>query len=96
MSDPESTDQRPPLAGVMGWPVAHSKSPLIFAHWFAEAGIAGSYQRLAVRPEDFGPALRALPKAGFRLPEAKHYVGELVVADIGFPRELLIDPSSRA
>ncbi len=66
MSDPESTDQRPPLAGVVGWPVAHSKSPLIFAHWFAEAGIVGSYQRLAVRPEEFGPALRALPKAGFR------------------------------
>ena len=37
-----------------------------------------------------------LPKVGFRLPEARRYVGELVVADIGFPRELLIDPGSRA
>ena len=43
MSDPESTDRHPPLAGVVGWPVAHSKSPLIFAHWFAEAGIHPYY-----------------------------------------------------
>jgi len=61
-----STDARPLLAGVMGWPVAHSKSPLIFAHWFAETGIAGSYTRLPARPEDFAEALRALPEAGFR------------------------------
>ena len=66
MSDSRGKADRRLLAGVVGWPVAHSKSPLIFAHWFAEAGIAGSYQRLAVRPEEFGPALRALPKAGFR------------------------------
>jgi shikimate dehydrogenase len=65
-TDPGTTDQRPLLAGVVGWPVAHSKSPLIFAHWFAETGIAGAYVRLAVRPEDFGQVLRALPKAGFR------------------------------
>ena len=65
MTDARTTNDRPLLAGVVGWPVAHSKSPPIFAHWFAEAGIAGSYMRLAVRPEDFVEVLRALPKAGF-------------------------------
>jgi shikimate dehydrogenase len=66
MTDPGTTDQRPLLAGVMGWPVAHSKSPLIFAHWFAETGIAGAYTRFAVPPEDFEKTCRALPKAGLR------------------------------
>jgi len=66
MSDPATADNRPLLAGVMGWPIAHSKSPLIFAHWFALTGIDGAYIRLAVRPEDFAEVIRALPKAGFR------------------------------
>jgi shikimate dehydrogenase len=66
MSDPGTPDSRPLLAGVMGWPIAHSKSPLIFAHWFAEMGCGGAYVRLAVRPEDFAQVLRVLPKAGFR------------------------------
>jgi shikimate dehydrogenase len=66
MSDPGISDNRPLLAGVMGWPIAHSKSPLIFEHWFAETGIDGAYVRLSVRPEDFAEVFRALPKAGFR------------------------------
>ena len=36
-----------------------------------------------------------LPKVGFQSPDARRYVGELVVADIGFPRELLVDPGSQ-
>jgi len=66
MSDPDSADRRPLLAGVVGWPVAHSKSPSIFAHWFATTGIAGSYARFAVRPEDFSEVFRALPETGLR------------------------------
>ncbi|NBW54587.1 MAG: shikimate dehydrogenase, partial [Betaproteobacteria bacterium] len=27
------------LAGVMGWPIAHSRSPLIHSHWIAEHGL---------------------------------------------------------
>jgi len=60
------SDERPLLAGVMGWPVKHSRSPLLFGHWFAQHGIAGAYVRLAVREADFETVLRALPKAGFR------------------------------
>jgi len=65
MSDTPTEQDRPRRAGVIGWPVAHSRSPRIFAHWFAETGVTGSYERLAVRPEDFAERFRALPGAGF-------------------------------
>lgn len=61
-----SADTRPLTAGVMGWPITHSKSPLIFEHWFRQTGIAGRYCHLAVQPDDFEAVYRALPKAGFR------------------------------
>lgn len=53
------------LAGVMGWPVAHSRSPLIHNHWLQELAIPGSYVLLPVAPERLGDALRALPALGF-------------------------------
>lgn len=48
----------PPRAGVCGWPVAHSRSPLIHGYWLRTLGIEGSYERFAVPPEDF-PAFAA-------------------------------------
>ena len=54
------------LAGVMGWPVAHSRSPRIHGYWLEERGIDGAYLPLAVRPEHLGAALAALPALGFR------------------------------
>ena len=60
------TDSRPLVAGVLGWPIAHSKSPRLFDHWFASLGLPGRYVPLAVRPEDFAEVYRALPKAGLR------------------------------
>jgi shikimate dehydrogenase len=39
-------------ACVVGWPVAHSRSPLIHGHWLARYGIEGSYSRVAVKPEE--------------------------------------------
>lgn len=56
---------RIPLAGVIGHPVGHSKSPALHGHWLARYGIAGHYVPLDVAPGDFGAALRALPKLGF-------------------------------
>ena len=53
------------LAGVMGWPVMHSRSPKLHNYWFAEYGLAGSYVPLAIRPEGLAAALRALPALGF-------------------------------
>ncbi|WP_328832017.1 shikimate dehydrogenase [Thermaurantiacus tibetensis] len=53
------------VAGVMGWPVAHSLSPVIHRFWLDAAGVDGDYVRLPVRPEALGAALRALPALGF-------------------------------
>ncbi|MBV8936984.1 MAG: shikimate dehydrogenase, partial [Alphaproteobacteria bacterium] len=54
------------LAGIMGWPVAHSRSPLLHGFWLDETEVDGAYVPLAVRPENIGHALRALPVLGFR------------------------------
>jgi shikimate dehydrogenase len=53
------------LAGVIGWPVGHSRSPLLHNHWLARHGIDGAYVPLAVAPENLEAAIRALPKLGF-------------------------------
>jgi len=53
------------LAGVMGWPVAHSRSPVIHTHWIAHHGLNGAYVLLPVQPEQLGTALRALAVLGF-------------------------------
>lgn len=56
----------PPVAGVIGWPVAHSKSPLIHRFWMAKLGLDGDYSRFPVAPENLGTFLRALPAMGLR------------------------------
>lgn len=59
-------DPAPPLAGVIGWPIAHSLSPRLHGHWIARYGIPGYYVPLGVRPQDFESTFRTLPKLGFR------------------------------
>jgi shikimate dehydrogenase len=53
------------LAGVMGQPVMHSRSPMLHNYWFAQQGMAGSYVPLAIAPEGLAAALRALQPLGF-------------------------------
>ena len=53
------------LAGVMGWPVAHSRSPRLHGFWLAQHDVDGAYLPLAVRPENLASALKALPALGF-------------------------------
>ena len=53
------------IAGVMGWPVAQSRSPRLHGYWLRLHGIDGTYIPLSVRPEHFATALRALPLLGF-------------------------------
>ena len=48
------------MAGVMGWPVMHSRSPLMHNYWMAQQGLAGTYVFLEIRPGELAPALRAL------------------------------------
>lgn len=60
-----ANDQPYKLAGVMGWPVAHSRSPVIHNHWIAQHGLRGAYVLLPVQPDNLAQALRALPVLGF-------------------------------
>ncbi len=53
------------VAGVMGWPVGHSRSPMLHNFWLERAGIDGVYVPLAVPPDRIESALRALPALGF-------------------------------
>ncbi|MEO7940068.1 MAG: shikimate dehydrogenase [Burkholderiaceae bacterium] len=52
------------VAGLMGWPVSHSRSPDIHNHWIAQLGLRGSYVLLPVAPDNLAQALRALPVLG--------------------------------
>ncbi|MFT7594464.1 MAG: shikimate dehydrogenase [Paracoccaceae bacterium] len=59
------TDTRIPLAGVIGSPVAHSRSPRVHRHWLQTYGIAGFYVPMDVVHDDLAQVLRTLPKMGF-------------------------------
>ena len=54
------------LAGVMGWPVGHSRSPIIHNHWIAQHGLNGTYVQLPVAPGTVEAAVRGLVALGFR------------------------------
>src|SRR5438067_1911073 len=54
------------LAGIMGWPVTHSRSPALHNFWLEQNGIDGVYVPLPVQPEQLEPALRGLRALGFR------------------------------
>lgn len=54
------------LAGIMGWPVSHSRSPALHNFWLEQNGIDGAYVPLAVQPDRLEQALRGLPALGFR------------------------------
>jgi shikimate dehydrogenase len=50
---------------VIGWPITHSRSPLIHNYWLRELGIAGSYERVAVEPQQLRTFLRSLKANGY-------------------------------
>jgi shikimate dehydrogenase len=52
-------------ACVLGWPVAHSRSPLIHNYWLKRYGIAGEYRREAVPPEQFADFAHSLAARGY-------------------------------
>lgn len=61
MSDPKFG-----LAGIMGWPVAHSRSPLLHNYWIKKYGLLGTYVQLPVAPGQLQIALPGLAALGFR------------------------------
>ncbi|HET6322996.1 MAG TPA: shikimate dehydrogenase [Hyphomicrobium sp.] len=52
-------------ACVIGWPIEHSRSPLIHGYWLARYGIEGTYTKVAVEPDDVARFLRSLGAEGF-------------------------------
>ena len=53
------------LAGVMGWPISHSRSPVIHGHWIEQLGLRGAYVPLTVNPLYLPQALSGLSALGF-------------------------------
>jgi shikimate dehydrogenase len=53
------------MAGVMGWPVMHSRSPLMHNYWMEQQGFTGTYVPLAIEPGKLAEALRSLQPLGF-------------------------------
>ncbi len=54
------------IAGLLGWPVAHSRSPVIHNHWLAHHGISGRYVLFPVPPEKLEAAVRGMAALGLR------------------------------
>src|SRR3954466_5185098 len=71
------------LAGVLGYPVAHSRSPAMHNAAFAELGLDWHYVKLPVLPELFERTVRALPGSGYRGANVTipHKVAALALAD---------------
>jgi len=59
------TDTGPRLACLIGWPAAHSRSPLIHRYWLRTLGIEGGYVIEAVPPDDFRDFVLRLSLRGF-------------------------------
>ena len=83
---------RIPLAGVIGTPVAHSKSPRLHGHWLRRYGVPGYYIPMDIASDDLESAMAMLPKLGFvgvnvTIPHKEHI---LTLADIVSDRAALM------
>jgi shikimate dehydrogenase len=52
-------------ACVIGWPIEHSRSPMIHGYWLRTLGIEGSYTREPVKPEELTDFLGSMKDRGF-------------------------------
>ncbi|MBA84132.1 shikimate dehydrogenase [Thalassobius sp. S69A] len=84
--------QKIPLAGVIGSPIGHSKSPRLHGHWLKKYGLPGHYIPMEVAPDDLETVLRTLPKAGFVGANitVPHKEAALEIADVITDRATLI------
>lgn len=60
-----ASETKPPAACLIGWPAAHSRSPLIHHYWLRALGISGGYSIEAVPPEGFADFVLHLASRGF-------------------------------
>ncbi len=54
-----------PLAGVIGSPIAHSRSPALHTYWLKTLGISGHYIPMDIGSDDLTDVIKMLPKMGF-------------------------------
>lgn len=52
-------------ACVIGYPIAHSRSPMIHNYWLKKYGLEGAYEKREVKPEDLAAFLTNLPAHGY-------------------------------
>jgi len=81
-----------PLAGVIGHPIAHSKSPRLHGHWLKRYGIRGHYIPMDVSSNNLAHVLSVLPMMGFRGVNVTipHKEAVLDIADVISDRAALI------
>src|SRR5688572_24515702 len=60
-----TAEKKPPAACLIGWPAAHSRSPLIHHYWLRTLGIEGGYVIEAVPPDEFKDFVFRLSLRGF-------------------------------
>lgn len=83
---------RIPLAGVIGSPIAHSRSPALHGYWLKRYGLKGHYIPMDVAQADLRDVLAAMPRMGFvgcnvTIPHKESVIG---LADIVTDRAALI------
>jgi shikimate dehydrogenase len=59
------TEQPFRTAGLIGWPLSHSRSPMLHGYWLKKYGIAGAYVPLPLKPERVADGLKGLVALGF-------------------------------
>ncbi len=81
-----------PLAGVIGSPIAQSKSPQLHRHWLKTYGLPGFYIPMDIKADDLRDVLTTLPKMGFVgiNVTAPHKEAVLEIADLVTDRATLI------
>jgi len=81
------------LAGIIGWPVEHSRSPRLHGFWLERHGIDGAYVPLPIRPEAFALAVRGLAAARVRDTGAQVGVASVpLTRHRGVPRQQPLQP----
>jgi shikimate dehydrogenase len=93
------------MAGVMGWPVMHSRSPKLHNFWLQQYGLPGTYVPLEIKQDRLEHALRALPALNFAgcnltIPHKEAALGVVDIVDpvarrIGAVNTIVIGPDGQ-
>ncbi len=104
LNEPANSNKQPIKAGVIGYPIAHSLSPVIHQYWLDRYDIIGSYETYEIKPDELEHCIKSLAENGFAginvtLPhkeEAMRYVDQVgpVEQVIGAINTIWVDPET--